>query len=76
MTEYTDWLARMRRARVPLAPYCCPECDGEIECVIPPEGQVYDTLACCPHCGGYHFRVVTADGVVTAWDVEHEEGVA
>ena len=70
MVEYDEWLERMKAAGKPLTSYRCPndECGGDIHALIPPEGDVYDSLVKCPHCGIYHFKVVKSDGSVDLSD--------
>lgn len=64
-SSYTRWRARQKQKGAPMRVYCCPHCKGDIETLVPPEGQVYDSMVSCPHCARMHFKVVSAEGEVT-----------
>ncbi len=72
--EYDEWLERMKAAGESLTSYCCPnqECGADIHALVPPKGDVYDSLVSCHLCGTCHFKTVKSDGSVELSDYQGE----
>lgn len=64
--QYAAYIASLKKHGHQLTAYRCPDCDKEIETLVPPKGDQYDSLTICPHCGREHFKIVHSDGRVDA----------
>lgn len=64
LAKYEAYFARLKKNGDKLSAYRCPYCTKEIETLVPPRGDQYDSLVECPHCGEIHFKVVDDRGHV------------
>lgn len=62
--KHRDYMVRCRAAGDRIGVYKCPDCDGDIETILPKRGStmVYDSLMTCPHCGKLHWMSATSKG--------------
>jgi hypothetical protein len=65
LQEYRAYIAAQKAKGTKLRKYRAPCCGGELEDIVPPRGQVWDSMMCCPYCGGSFFRVSTNTKVTT-----------
>jgi len=64
LARYNEYTARLVAAGKKLASYSCPACSGEIKALLPPRGQIYDSLVECPYCEELHGKIVHHNGSV------------
>jgi hypothetical protein len=61
---YNAHIEQLKARGEKLDKYLCPHCKGTIDVLVPPSGQVFDTMATCPHCLKLHFRIVYSSGEI------------
>lgn len=64
LAKYKAYIARLKKSGAKLSAYFCPHCAKEIEALVPPRGDRYDSMVECPHCGEMHFKIVDDRGHV------------
>lgn len=71
MTEYADYMRRIKAAGQPVVLITCPHCEREHEV---PKVPNTDTMAECPNCSELFFKVI--DGAGTAHGFKYVRGIA
>ncbi|GJL84144.1 MAG: hypothetical protein DHS20C01_37780 [marine bacterium B5-7] len=56
------WIAAAKQAGKTLCEYTCPYCGVTNETLLPPRGEVYDSVTFCMHCNEPYMRTTSSDG--------------